>query len=221
VIPTYHSLLTTTINVLQTATEFGCARIVLSGSFTEPQPGQGEPIPGSPYAAAKWAGSAYARMFHALYQAPTVILRPFMTYGPRQASDKLIPAVTTALLTGVTPRLSSGRTKADWVYIADVVDAFVLAAQIQGLEGSSIDLGTGQLVPVRTVVEHLAGLIDSDAAPLFGALPDRPAENEIAANTVTASEKLGWRAATPLEVGLRMTVEWHRAEISDVAAPHP
>ena len=69
----------------------GCRRIVLVGSLTEPEPGDTDAAPGSPYAAAKWASSAYGRMFHALYRAPVVIIRPFMTYGPRQDRRKLIP----------------------------------------------------------------------------------------------------------------------------------
>jgi UDP-glucose 4-epimerase len=54
--------------------------------------------------------------------------------------------------------------------------------------------------------------------PLFGAIPDRPYEQEIAADTVQAAEKLGWRATTSLEVGLRKTVAWYRANSGSVEA---
>ena len=84
--------------------------------------------PHSPYAAAKWAASGYGRMFHELYGAPVVILRPFMTYGPGQAPSKLIPAVTLSLLRGERPKLSSGKARADWVYIGDVIEGFIAAA---------------------------------------------------------------------------------------------
>src|SRR5262249_41964705 len=93
VAPTFHSLLESTINVLLAALEHGKPRVVLAGSFTEPPPGGDWPAPGSPYAAAKWAASAYGRMFHALYQQPVVVLRPFMAYGPGQAPSKLLPSV--------------------------------------------------------------------------------------------------------------------------------
>jgi nucleoside-diphosphate-sugar epimerase len=115
VLPTYQSLLTSTINVLISATEVGCNRIILCGSFTEPLRG-GDPTPWSPYAAAKWAAAGYGRMFHNLFEAPVVILQPFMVYGPVQAPTKLIPAVTLSLLRGEAPKLSSGRRRADWVY---------------------------------------------------------------------------------------------------------
>jgi UDP-glucose 4-epimerase len=210
VLPTYQSLLTSTVNMLQAATELGCRRIVLTGSLTEPAPDARQPIPRSPYAAAKWASVAYACMFHSLYRTPAVIVRPFMTYGPGQAPTKLVPSVVQSLLRGEAPRLSSGRVKADWVYIADVIEGFIAAAITPGIEGETFDLGTGALVPLRTVVERLVAAMDSSVEPQFGALPDRPAENERAADTATAAARLGWTATTPLDQGLRQTVSWYR-----------
>ena len=67
--------------------------------------------------------------------------------------------------------------KADWVFIADVIEAFVRAATAPGIDGKSIDLGTGNLVSVRGVVERLVKFTGSQLRPLFGALPDRPGEN--------------------------------------------
>lgn len=94
VLPTFHSNLASTVNLLTVATEIGCRRIVLLGSLEEPEPGHTEAVPCSPYAVAKWASSAYGRMFHGLYQTPVVIARVFMTYGPgRQDMRKLIPYV--------------------------------------------------------------------------------------------------------------------------------
>ena len=71
-------------------------------------------------------------MFHELYGAPVVILRPFMTYGPGQALFKLVPSVTLSLLRGERPKLSSGKASADWVYIDDVIEGFVAAGSRAG-----------------------------------------------------------------------------------------
>ena len=152
-------------------------------------------------------------MFHSLYQTPVVILRPFMTYGPGQATSKLIPSVTLSLLRGEPPKLSSGRLKADWVYIADVIEGFLLAATASKIDGRTIELGSGTLVSIRDIVRQLIAATDTKIKPLFGALPDRPGEQERAANTATASELLGWRATTALNNGLRQTVNWFRAEM--------
>jgi nucleoside-diphosphate-sugar epimerase len=211
VVPTFHSLLASTINLLVAATEAGCQRIVLTGSLTEPLSGDRPAIPQAPYAAAKWASSGYGRMFHSLYDTPVVIVRPFMVYGPGQAVTKLIPSVTLALLRGERPKLSSGKRGADWVYISDVVEGFVTAATTPGIEGETIDLGSGTLVPMRSVVDRVATLVGGDLQPEFGALPDRPGENALAANTSVAKELLGWRARTSLDHGLRQTVDWYRS----------
>jgi nucleoside-diphosphate-sugar epimerase len=213
VLPTYHSLLTSSVNLLIAAQEAGCRRIILAGSFTEPLPGTVNPTPGSPYAAAKWASTGYGRMFHALYGAPVVNLRPFMTYGPAQNPAKLIPTVIASLLRNESPKLSSGRVSADWVYISDVVDAFAAAASTPALEGATLDLGTGRLTSVRMVIEEVVSIVGNGIEPAFGALPDRPAENEIAADTGPAASQLGWQATTPLKEGLRKTVEWYRSAL--------
>jgi nucleoside-diphosphate-sugar epimerase len=211
VVPTFQSLLASTINLLVAATEVGCRRIILTGSLTEPLAGHSAATPQSPYAAAKWAASGYGRMFHSLYDAPVVIVRPFMTYGPGQAAPKLIPAVTLSLLRGERPRLSNGKTRADWVYIADVIEGFVAAAAAPGIRGETIDLGTGTLVTVRDIVDRLVRIVGTDIEPEFGALPDRPNENAIAADTSIAAMRLGWRATTSLDDGLTQTVDWYRS----------
>jgi nucleoside-diphosphate-sugar epimerase len=213
VVSTYHSLLTSTVNALTAAAEAGCERIILPGSLTEALPDEDPPVPRSPYAAAKWAASGYGRMFHELFGTPTVILRTFMTYGPAQHASKLIPSVTRALLQGERPKLSSGRGKADWVYIDDVAEAFLLAASTPGIEGKTIDIGSGTLVPMRSLIETLVKVVGAGIEPAFGALPDRPGENQIIAQTGPAATLMGWRATTPLESGLRQTADWHRAQL--------
>jgi UDP-glucose 4-epimerase len=213
-LPTYHSLLTSTLNVLLAATEYGCRRIVLTGSLTE-SVSKAEPTPQSPYAAAKSAASSYGRMFQSLYRTPVVILRPFMVYGPAQAPSKLIPSVTLSLLRGEAPKLASGKTKADWIYILDVIDGFMRAASTPGIEGRTIDLGSGKLIPIREIVRRLVEVTGSHTEPIFGALFDRPGENEVVANTALALELLKWEATTPLTTGLRQTVKWFRAMSMD------
>lgn len=217
VAPTFTSLLESTVNVLLCANEHSCSRVVLAGSFTEPTAGDAWPVPGSPYAAAKWAASGYGRMFHALYGLPVVILRPFMAYGPGQAPTKLLPSVVTALLKGEAPKLSSGRTQADWVYIDDVIDAFVAAATADGVAGATLDLGCGRLTSIREVVERLHAIVGGKVAPLFGALPDRPRELEVVADTKAAADVLGWTARTSLDEGLRATVAAARAALTKEA----
>jgi UDP-glucose 4-epimerase len=207
--PIFDSLLRSTVNILAAAAEVGsCRRIVIPGSLTEPAPGQTEAPPSSPYAAAKWASSAYARMFYALYATPVVIVRAAMTYGPAQPRERLLPYVILSALAGQQPRLSSGHLQADWTYVDDIVEAILAAARVDGIDGLTIDLGTGQSISARSVVELALELMGTPLRPEFGALPDRPLECVRAADVTTARERLGWTATTPLRDGLRQTIAW-------------
>jgi UDP-glucose 4-epimerase len=213
VMPTFRSNLLSTVNILTVASEVGCRRIVLTNSLEEPDPGDPTSIPSSPYAAAKWASSGYARMFHALYQLPVVILRLFMVYGPAQQDlGKLIPYVTLCLLRGEAPRLSSGQRDVDWIYVDDVVDGIIAAAQASNVEGKTIDIGSGELVSIRNVVEHLVRLTNPTIQPVFGALAERPLEQVRKANVATAHAQIGWKPKTLLREGLENTVNWFRQE---------
>ena len=211
---TFDSHVISTVYLLTAATEIGCDRIVLTASLTEPQSSCPGVIPGSPYAAAKWASGAYGRMFHALYRTPVTIVRPYMTYGPMQNATKIIPYVTLSLLRGESPKLASGRWQADWVYIQDVIEGLLAAAQVSGVEGCTIDLGSGTMIPVREVVDHIVALVGTSINPSFGALPDRPAEEIRAADLAYARDTIAWKPATSLEEGIARTVAWYREQLN-------
>lgn len=205
VLPLYHSLLTSTVNVLLAASESGCRRVVLAGSLTEPaNPGD---VPASPYAAAKFACNGYAKMFHALYDLSVVITRPFMAYGPGQNPNKVVPYAAATLLRGESPELSSGRLESDWIFVDDVTEGLVRAGVVDGVGGLEIDLGTGTLASLRSVVEKLAAQIGGPGAPRFGQRAERPLERPRVARVEEASRLLGgWRPAVDLDEGLRRTI---------------
>jgi len=214
VLPTFRSLLMSTVHLLTISADLGCRRIVLTGSLTEPVGTVTEEIPGSPYAAAKWMCTAYARMFNSLYRTPVVVLRPFMTYGPRQKEGKIIPYVIQSLLRGEKPKLSSGQYQADWIYVRDVIDGLLAAACKPGVEGCSLDLGSGTLVSVRDIVCQLVELSDSSIEPEFGALSDRPLERVRVADIAETYRILGWRPSTSLVDGLRQTIVWYQKKMT-------
>lgn len=212
VLPMLHGNLMSTVNLLDALSRSGCRRVIITGSQEEPtEPGG---VPSSPYAAAKWASSAYARMFHGLYELPVVLLRVFMVYGPGQRDvNKLIPYTIRTLLAHEAPRLSSGERPVDWIYVDDVVDAYLAALRREGIEGRTIDVGSGQLVPVRTIVEKLVQLIDPGIEPLFGALPERAMEQVRVADVDRARALLDWHAGTSLDSGLEQTVAYYAGRV--------
>lgn len=212
VLPTFRDNLVTTVHVLTSAAELGTGRVVLAGSLEEPDPAS-DPEPSSPYAASKWAASVYARLFHRLYALPVTVARIFMVYGPGQAEPtKLIPSVCRALLSGQAPRVGAGDRRVDWVYVDDVARGLALLAEHPGVEGRTVDLGTGVLTSVRQVVEQLAALVPGAPAPQFGAVPSRPFEQVRAADPEATRRALGWAPETTLAEGLPATLDWFRAQ---------
>ena len=212
VAPTLRANLVATVELLEAATRVGCRRIVLSGSLLEePTGGSPSAVPPSPYGVSRWAASAYGRMFHALFEAPVVILRPSFAYGPGQERSKLVPYVVTELLAGRSPALSSGERLLDFVYAADVADAYIDATVARGVEGATIDIGCGTMTSVQQAVQVIAEAVGPSAGrPRFGVLPVRPLEQEVKVDSDETARVLGWRATTSLKEGVRTTVAWFR-----------
>jgi nucleoside-diphosphate-sugar epimerase len=208
--------LATAVNVLVSATESGCERVILTGSLDEPL--TANEAPASPYAAAKLSSNLYARMCHQAFRTPVVVVRPFMTYGPGQRANKFVPYVTRCFLQDECPRVSNGSRGVDWVYVADLVEGIIAAAAAPGIEGQIIDLGSGQLLTVRQVLGMIRSLCGSRLDAKIGDLPERCGESVRAADTQKARDLLGWSACTSIECGLKMTIDWHRQQLKVVPA---
>jgi UDP-glucose 4-epimerase len=211
VLPTLEHNLHATVNLLIALTELGCGRIVLAGSLEEPAEG-GLELCSSPYAAAKWAARAYARMFHTLYKTPVVNTRIFMVYGPgRQPDARFVPHVISSLLSGKAPKLTRGERKVDWIYIDDLIAGLLACAKSDDVLGGTVDLGSGCLTELRSVALLIAQLMGTEIRPEFGAIPDRQMEQVRVADVRRTYDQLGWQPRTSLETGLGNTIAWYRA----------
>jgi len=220
VLPTFRDGLLSCVNLLTAATEGSSPLIVLAGSMEEPPPGTTAEAPASPYAVAKWAASGYAGMFTTLYALPVAVLRIFMVYGPGQRdATKLIPYVMRSLLRGERPRLSSGARPVDWIFVDDVVDAFVAAA-LSEPSGGAVDVGSGTAVTIRQLVDKIVAMTNPEIEPEYGAIPNRAHETTNVADVAGTEAAIGWRPRTTLDRGLQETLEWF-ARDQDVELPTP
>ena len=211
VLPTLRDNLVATVNLLAAAAEVRTPRVLITGSLEEPAVAF-DPLPSSPYAASKWAASVYARMFHRIYSLPVVITRLFMVYGPGQREPtKLIPSVIAALSRAHAPTISSGERLVDWIYIDDVVTGLLIAAETDGLDGRTIDIGTGVLTTVADVVRQLAAQFPGAPAPVFKSVDARPFEQIRAADVKATRRALNWVPTISLPEGLAATVAGARA----------
>src|SRR5262249_37146464 len=162
------------------------------GSMREPDENDSVEPPCSPYAASKSACSTYARMFQSLYGLPVVIARLMMVYGPGQWDvTKVLPYVTVSLLTGQSPELGSGNRELDWVFIDDVIDGLMAVGLSPGKDGDAIDLGSGKLTSVRSIVEEVVTIVGADVPVRFGVRADRILERPRAARVAETQKRIG------------------------------
>lgn len=207
-----------TLCLLEALRGLAVRRVVLAGTCYEygaREAAEGlDPL--NVYAASKVAAWAFGRMYWRVYGMPTITVRPFQIYGPGQPAPTLIPAAVRAALAGEDFPMTPGEQERDFIYVDDVVEGMRVAAEAPGVEGQSLDLGTGQAHTVRQVVEQIwehvgqvANLPKGRILP--GALPYRPAEvMHLVADADRTAALIGWRARIGLEEGLCRVIEWSK-----------
>ena len=170
--------------------------------------------PFNAYAASKVAAWAFGRMYWRAHGLPVVTVRPFQVYGPGQPDHTLVPAAIRAALAGVDFPMTPGGQERDFIYVNDVLEGMLVAAEAPGVEGHSLDLGTGQAHTVRQVVERIWAMTGARGHILPGALPYRTGEvMRLAADADRTARLTGWRARVGLEEGLERTIDWVREVI--------
>lgn len=168
--------------------------------------------PGSPYAASKLCGETYLVAYRRLIQLQTTSLALANVYGPRQDPHGAVGVVSifaSAMLEGrPTVIYGDGGTTRDYVYVDDVVEAFVLASGAAG-NGLRLNIGTGRETSVRDLHRLVARTVRRPDRPTF--LPPRVGElQRTALDSTAARHVLGWRARTVLRDGVARTVTWLR-----------
>ena len=185
-------------------------RIVLVGTCYEY--GAREALEGldpfNAYAASKVAAWAFGRMCWRAHGLPIVTVRPFQVYGPGQPAHALVPAAIRAAMAGNDFPMTLGEQQRDFVYVDDVVDGMLAAAEAPEIEGHSLDLGTGRVHSVRQVVERIWAMTGAQGRVLAGDLPYRSgAVMHLVADADRTARLTGWRTRVALEEGLRRTIE--------------
>ncbi len=171
--------------------------------------------PVSPYGTSKLCVEHYLHCFRELYGFSSAALRLANVYGPRQdphGEAGVVAIFSRALLEGRAATINGdGLQTRDYVYVGDVVEAFVLAlrSDAQG----SFNVGTGVETDVVELHRLVAAAARSVAAPKFG--PPRPGEQK--RSSIDASRirsELGWEPRVPLADGIGMTVDYFRSEVA-------
>lgn len=141
--------------------------------------------------------------------------RIFFLYGPWEHPDRLVASVARSLVTGQRARTSHGRQIRDYLFADDIADALVtlLASDLRG----PVNIGSGEAVTLRHIVERLGSLADRADLLEIGAIPPAPTDAPLVVADVTRlTNELGWRPRTSLDDGLRKTLAWWQSAVGQL-----
>lgn len=214
---------TGTLNVLLAARDEQVKRVVYassssvygnSASLPKHEKMPTEPL--SPYAVSKLAGERYCLAFHEVYKTPTVCIRYFNVFGPRQEPSSeysaVIPKFITALLRGEPPVIyGDGLQSRDFTYVENVVRANLLACEREEAIGCVMNVACGKRYTLLDLHRELVGLTGADVAPMFAA-PRLGDVKHSMASIELATEKIGYRREVDWLSGLKKTVDWYRSQ---------
>ncbi len=212
-----------TLQLLVMSRDAGVKRFVFASSSaiygdaeTKAKHEQLPPNPLSPYALQKYAAEKYCQLFHQLYELPTVSLRYFNVFGPRQGFDSpysgVIAKFCTTMLQGKAPVIfGDGKQTRDFTYIENVVAANLLAAEApaETVAGRVFNIAGGQSISLLDLVAELNRLTGQQLQPRFEAARAGDVRSSLA--DISLAEKvLGYRPGVGWEEGLRRTLEFYR-----------
>jgi UDP-glucose 4-epimerase len=208
-----------TLQLLVAARQAGVKRFVYISSseaygtaLRTPMDEEHPTFPCTVYGAGKLAGEALSRAFHRTYGFPTVIVRPFNTYGPNSHhegdSGEVIPKFIVRVMNGLPPVILGDPTNArDFTYVSDTVRGILAAADCDDLIGCTINIAYGQ---PRTVQEVAAIVLKTagreDLRPIYE--QPRPGDVHLHYADVTLARKMiNWQPKVPLEEGIRLLLD--------------
>ncbi|MGH8902056.1 MAG: NAD-dependent epimerase/dehydratase family protein [Egibacteraceae bacterium] len=210
-----------TVRLLEACRRHGVGKIVFTTSggciYGEPDPSElpiDETYPGhpqSPYGASKRGVEEYLHAYAALYGLRWSSLALANVFGPRQdpRGEAGVVSIFGARMLRSQPVtiFGDGEQTRDFVYVDDVVEAFVLA--LDRGDGLRFNIGTGVATSVNALFHALSDVTGNGASPQYS--PERPGElRHIALDARLAEEQLGWKPQTGLRDGLEATVSWLR-----------
>jgi UDP-glucose 4-epimerase len=214
-----------TLHVLEAARRAGVRRVVFASSCAVygdlPQLPKGEDVETrllSPYAASKLHGETHAVLYGDLYGLETVCLRYFNVYGPKQDPTSPYSGVISIFMDravrGELPTIfGDGEQYRDFVYVADVVQANLLAAYRDNIAGAVINVGTGSSVTVNSLWENISQFAGVEGEPERA--EERPGDiRDSVADISRARELLDYEPHYSFKEGLELTWEWYRDRIA-------
>jgi UDP-glucose 4-epimerase len=157
-------------------------------------------------------GELYAKHFNDIEKIPTIIVRPFNAYGPREHFDgvygEVIPRFAIQALNGKQPTIfGDGTQTRDFTYVTDTAEGIYKAAQCENLYGDVINIAYGKEVSINSIAQAITKLAGIPYHPTI--LPSRPNDvDRLAANTKKAKKLLDFTSLVAIDEGLSRYISW-------------
>jgi len=167
--------------------------------------------PNNMYGASKAAGTIICSTYAKINKLPLVTFRLFSPYGYYDAKTRLIPTVITSCLRGQEIKLSSKNSKRDFIFIDDVVDAYLATSKVIDSYGEIFNIGSGLQYTTEEIVNNILNLIGKEVKVNWEPNLDRQYEPLMwVSDNKVAYEKLNWKPNVDIRVGLNNTINWFR-----------
>lgn len=212
---------TGTLQLLMAAREAGVKRVVYASSSSAygdsqilPQKETHTPGPISPYAVAKLAAEHYCRVYAKTFGLETVSLRYFNVFGPRQDPDSkyaaVIPRFIESALKGEPLEMhGDGKQSRDFTYIANVVDANILAALTPGVSGEVFNIACNESNSVMDIARNIEKQLGIKLK--FNMQPARKGDvRRTCADICKAKKMLKYKPTIKFPEGIERTVFWFK-----------
>ena len=167
--------------------------------------------PVSPYSSSKVCTTYFCQMLYKTQKIPIVTIRPFLTYGPRQVNDMLIPYVIKKCILNEEFSMTKGEQSRDFNYVSDTVNGFIRASITAEAVGQIVNLGNGWEYKIKDIVDMIVDLTKTKIYPKIGGLPYRAGEAmHFYSSTEKAKKLLCWQPKVSLKEGISETIEWYK-----------
>ncbi|NLD56662.1 MAG: NAD-dependent epimerase/dehydratase family protein, partial [Methanomicrobiales archaeon] len=151
------------------------------------------------------------------FELPVTTIRPFNTFGPRQSTRAVIPAIITQALTSKTVKLGSLTPVRDLTYVADTVNGFIKLTESKKTVGKTVNTGSGRGVTIGELAEIIIRQVNPKAKIVCEEKRVRPEKSEVMellCDNRLALELAGWKPTYTLEEGLALTIDWMKEHIA-------
>ncbi len=177
----------------------------------------------SPYSASKISADQLSISYWRSFKLPVKIIRPFNTFGPRQSSRAVIPAIIIQALNNKVIKLGNLNTSRDYTYVSDVCNAYFELLKVNNIYGEPINVGSNKEYKIHDIAKKIINIINPELSIKIDKQRIRPLNSEVdrlKCDNRLIIKKSKWRPKISFDQGLNKTIDWIKSqdnsEISDI-----